>query len=381
MQSMSIPTGDHNPNGHDPDEILAALQGRGGSRMLSFRYDLLSGTGLFIQPLTNIQSCKISQNWLADIKRTAVFTVQDTGEINYLSDTIRPWIRLHLPPYGPDDWVEWAQGVFGLSSPTRHADGAEVVTRQVDAYDMLQKYADDRVSSRYVVSTGTSYTNAIGVLLGLSPFSRRRLTFSGSLLPGFREWDPGTSKLRIINDLLAAINFESLSFAEDGTAVTQRYISPQERAEEYTYADDQNGVMIPEVDQTLDLFSIPNRWTLVVSEPDQPMVISTYTNTDPGSLTSTVRRGRIITDFRTEIEAADQAALDAKVQRLAFQASQVYEAIEFQTALMPIHSGNDVYRIRYDPLSINAKYAEHSWEMELKAGAPMKHRARRVVSI
>jgi hypothetical protein len=69
------------------------------------------------------------------------------------------------------------------------------------------------------------------------------------------------------------------------------------------------------------------------------------------------------------------------VARLAFEASQVYEAIEFETGLMPIHSGNDVYRITFSRLAVDAKYSEHTWEMDLDAAATMNHRARRVVTI
>jgi hypothetical protein len=136
------------------------------------------------------------------------------------------------------------------------------------------------------------------------------------------------------------------------------------------------------MDQELDLFNVPNQWVMVVSEPElDPPLRSVYTNSDPASPTSTVRRQRTITDYREEQEAVDQASLDGKVARLAFEASQVYESIPFQTALMPIHSGNDVYRLVVSRLAINAAYVEHSWKMTMKAGVPMDHVARRVVTV
>jgi hypothetical protein len=141
------------------------------------------------------------------------------------------------------------------------------------------------------------------------------------------------------------------------------------------------GLVIPNVDQELDLFGVANAWSLAVSDPDRPALVSVYVNSDPGSPTSTVRRQRTIVDFRTEEDAPDQATLNAKVARLAFEASQVYEALDFSTALMPIHSGNDVYRIVYPSLAVNTKYTEQTWSMELRAGAAMKHRARRVVTV
>lgn len=349
-----------------------------GTRRFSFRYELLDSGNNKIGDLDAVESCTIDQNWLADIKRTAKFTLRDTGDIDFLANRIKPWVQLRLPPYGPDDFVEWPQGVFLLSSPQRKSDAAGARWREVDAYDALQVYTDDLVDTRYTVASGTAYTTAVSTLLGSVP---KNVTASASTLPTAKEWDPGTSKLKIINELLGAVNYESLSFDEDGIAIVRPYRTPSTRPAEYTYADDELSVMLPEVTQELDLFAIPNKWVLVVSDPERAALSSTYTNTNPASPTSTVRRGRTIVDFRTQQDAADQAALDAQVSRLAFEASQIYEAIEFETGLMPIHSGNDVYRIEFSLMAVASNYSEHTWSMQLTVGATMKHRARRVVTV
>lgn len=379
MQSTDIPTGDRNPNGHTLDEVIEALTAPAGGRRFSYRYELLDLANETVEPaLDGVTSGEVAVNWLADIKRTAKFTILETGEIDYLSDRIRPHVRLHLAPWGAEDYVEWPQGVFLLSTPSRSIDRFGRVTREVSAYDQLQVFADDLVTARYTVATGTNVVTAVTTLLGGLAAT---IAPSTATLAAAKEWDPGTSKLKIINELLGMINYESLSFDPDGLAVVQAYQAPSERPEEWTYATDTSGLIVPEVDQELDLFTVANQWTLVVSEPDQDPIVSTYTNNDPGSPTSTVRRGRTISDFRTEVEAVDQSTLDAKVERLAFEASQIYEAIDFATAAMPIHDGNDVYRLAYDPLAINHRYAEQTWTLPLRAGVPMTHRARRVVTV
>ena len=378
MQSLTIPTGVHNPNGHTATDVLAALRAVTGSRHLTFRYDLLTSANVYVQGLTCVLSCTVEQNWLADIKRSAKFVMQDTGEIDYLQDRIQPWVRLHIPPYGDDDWVEWPQGVFLLSTPSRKVDEQGVVTRPVEGYDQLQVYRDDVVEDRYTVDADEVYTEAVATLLATGNVS---ITPSTATLPVAKEWDPGTSKLKIINELLGAVNYNSLSFDEYGVAIVSPYVLPSRRRIEYVYADDEVSVMFPEMEQRLDVFSVPNKWVLVVSEPDREPLVSSYTNNDPTSLTSTISRQRTIVDFRTEMEAADQATLDAKVNRLAFEASQIFEEIQFTTAIMPIHSGNDVCRITSGPLAVNAKYAEHSWSMDLQAGAAMRHSMRRIVDI
>lgn len=379
MQRIAPPTGDRNPNSHTEAEILAALRGAEGSRYFSFRYELLDAGNVFVQDLPDtVLAGRVSMNWLADIKRTAMITVRERGEIDFLSDRIKPYVRLRIPPYGTDDYVEWPQGVFLLSSPKRNVDEQGVITREVECYDALKVFLDEKVDTRYTVAVGASYTATISTLLGNIPKS---VAPSTKTLVTAKEYEPGTTKLKIINDLASAINFESLSFDEDGVAIVQPYRDPSGRAEEYVYSADRDSLILPNVDEEIDLFDVANRWTLVVSDPDRPPLTSTYTNTDPASPTSTIGRQRIITDFRTEEDAPDLATLNAKVQRLAFEASQVYQAIDFTTGMMPIHSGNDVYRITYPSLAVNAKFSEQTWDMELRAGAAMKHRARRVVSV
>lgn len=378
MQKLAPVSADRNPNQHTEAEVLAALRGTLGARKFTFRYDLLSSANVKQAGLTGVLDCTVEQNWLADVKRKASFTIRDTGLINYLQDRIQPWVRLWLPPYGTSDFVEWPQGVFLLTSPVRKVGRLEVVTRDVEGYDPLQVFAEELMTTRYTVAAGVVYTTQISTLLGSIP---KQVETSAKTLPAAREWDPGTSKLAIINDLLTAINYESLSFDEDGMAIVQSYRSPAVRPAQYDYADDQDSVMLPDTEQELDVFGVANQWTLTVSEPDRPALTATYTNTDPSSPTSTVNRQRTIGIFETSVDAVDLTTLQARAARLAFEASQVFEAITFETAMMPMHSGNDVYTIRRAALAVNDKYGEHTWSMNLRAGAKMSHRARRVVTV
>lgn len=513
MQTIGVPTGVHNPSGHSESEIVSALCASTGSRKLSFRYELLDLNNAFISDLSSVLSCRIEQNWLSDVKRKASFVVKDDGVIDFLQNRIKPWVRLHIPPYGSNDWVEWPQGVFLLTSPSRASDSSGVVTRDVQGYDLIQSLIDDVVTSRYTVPTtsaltedfedsefdkfqisgtwarsstraktgtysmrsavighnGTTdmlvyvpagsttmtfshwvssesgydffkvYSNTGSELLSSSgvasawtdasltvtglPFVRFRyykdssstsgddavfvdnisftdagtrytdviksllsgyslsLSLSSAVVPAAVEYDPGTPKIKIINDLLSAINYNSLSFDENGVAIVSPYVSPSERNPGYSYSDTTDSVINPGVKQDLDVFSVPNTWVLVVSEPDRTVLSSTYVNSDPSSPTSTVNRGRTIVKYVTGVSAADQSTLDAKAARAAFDASQIFETVTFSTAIMPFHSGNDVLSIRLGSLAIDAKYVETSWSFPLESGGSMRHSVRRVVSV
>jgi len=357
------------------DQVKAVLHS--ASREIRFRYDLLDGTNVFKRTLTNVLSGHVENNTFADIKRTAKFTLQDDGAINFLSDRIQPFALLKMPD---GNFVSWALGVFMLSSPKRKSDTTGHVIRDVDAYDLLQVLKDDKVTDRYTVPAGANYIAALKTLLDGAGLTSQNLTACASVLPVSLDWPPGTAKLQIANDLLSTINYKSLTIYEVGQAVAQPYVLPSARAGDYTYVDDSLSVTFPEVEQSLDLFGVPNKWVLVVSEADQATLTSAYTNSNPASPTSTVNRGRTIVNFGTET-GVDQPTLDAKVQRLAFEASQVYEEVALETAIMPMHSDNDMITLTFSALGISANYSESSWAFDLQAGAKMKHIVRKVVTI
>jgi hypothetical protein len=361
-------------NGYTEAEVKAALHAE--NRKIDFRYELLDKNNVKKSDLKNVLGGSIEYNALAEIKRTARFTIRDEGNINFLSDRIKPYARLKMP----GGWVEWPLGVFILSTPIRKIDSTGVIIREVEAYDQLQILKDDKVTGRYLIPTGTNFITAVKSLLDSSGITLQNLTPTTKILPVDREWDIGTPKLEIINDLLEAINYLSLWFDENGVAIAQPYVSPSERAPEYTYRTDSQSVICPEAEEEFDLFNVANRWVLVVSQPDRPVLKSIYTNENPDSPTSTINRGRIIVDFR-QVDAPDQETLDALAQRLAFEASQVYQHVRFETAIMPFHSNFDVITLEYTDLGIADKYSECSWSFEFKAGARMSHDVRRIVNV
>jgi hypothetical protein len=289
--------------------------------------------------------------------------------------------NVRMTQYGAQtDWVEFPLGVFLLSTPTRRSTPTGTVTREIEAYDQLQILKDDKVTGRYLVASGTSYTAAIKSLMDTSGIVNQNIAPSTKTMPVDREWEAGSSKLTIINELLSALNYDALFFDEDGIAVCRPYVTPDSRTSEYTYADDSRSVIFPDSEETLDWFSVPNQFVLVVSQVDRPVLKSVYTNSSSASPTSTVSRGRTIVEYML-VDAADQATLDGLAQAAAFKASQVYQTITMQTALMPHHSHNDILTIVLSNMDINAKYEEIGWTMVLKAGARMSHTVRRVVTV
>lgn len=363
-------------NGYTAEQVRAALHG--AAPRFTYRYELLDANNQHKADLTTVREATVRYDALADVKRGATFTLTDDGSIDYLRDRIRPYVRLAMPDGG---YVEWPQGVFLLTTPPRDVTEAGEVTRQIEAYDQLQVLIDTTTDDRYTVAAGTNYIAAVAALLTAAGVSTQNLTPTSLTLPATRDWEPGTTYLQIVNDLLQAINYRSLWFDELGWAIAQPYVSPADRAAEYIYRDDGLSVMFRAKRATLDLWRVPNKWVAVVSQPDRPVLRSVYVNSNPASPTSTVSRGRTICAPIESVDVPDQATLDAYVARRAYEDSQVYEHVTWYSGPMPIHSDSDVYILEDSKLGMSAKFVETSWELPLVAGGRMRHEARRVVTV
>jgi hypothetical protein len=357
-------------------EIIDALHGKYGQRHFKFRYDLLDKDDRKIGELDTVESGEVLMDSLSSIKRTAKFRLKDRGEINWLSDRIQPFALLRMRD---GEYIEFPLGIFLLSSPTRK-DENKSVYRDVEAYDGLLILRDDKFDTRYTVTAGTNYRQAVIDILTSAGITKHNIEQTDKALPVDMEFEPGKEKLEAINELLTAINYTPIHVDVYGYFTSMTYRSPSIRAAEYTYKDDELSIIYPGMEEELDLFNVANRWVVVCSNAEQSLM-STYTNNNPNSPTSTVNRGRTIVDYREVTDIADQQSLDAYVQRIAFEASQVYGKLTFETALNPLHDYMDVLEIDYSPLGIKGKYSETGWTMPLKAGARMKHEVRKVVSI
>lgn len=369
MTRLSLEVG-----GYAEADVRAALLKSG--REMRYRYEHLDQQN---QPLGDLDGLftggKITHNNTADIKRTASLTVNEklVGDFDWLSERIRPWVGVRMPDRG---FAEWPQGVFLPSSPTRKYSGGSI-TREVTCYDQTQALADDKEAARYPIPAASVVTDLIASLMAKF---QTNIIASEQTVDSDRSADPGTTDLAILTTLLGLITYEH---AFDGFGVDQirPYIAPEDDVSGWTYATDSESVMYPAVDQTLDLFSVPNVFVRVISQADRALLTSTYRNDSPDSPTSTVSRGREIVDYADNSDAADQAALDAEARQAAVTASQVYETINFSTVAMPFHGDRDIITLRHDRLGVQADYAETGWTLTLKAGGEMTHTVQKIVSV
>lgn len=366
-------------NGYSAADVAAQLHGRSGSRLVRYRFDLLNRDDVEIGNVAADRGSRVSLSSLADIKRTAQFVLPDSEarDIDFLNDRLRPVFCLRMPDGG---WAEWPLGVFLLSSPSRVSTGTGI-SRSIEAYDASLILLEDKFDVRYRIAAGTRYTDAVSNILAGAGIWKVALTAHPGSIFSDKEFEVGTSKLTAINELLTEINYSSIWVDEHGYFVARPYAIPTDREAEYAYRNDQLSIIRPGVAEELDLFAVPNKWVVVASNPEKQPIVARHTNDLITSITSTVNRGRAIVNYRQINDVLDQQTLNDYVRRIAYEASQVYGKVVFDTAAMPHHSYLDMIFVEHSDLAVSGKYTETNWTLELYAGGKMTHTARRVIHI
>lgn len=280
----------------------------------------------------------------------------------------------------PGEWISFPLGIFILSTPTKEEING-MIYRDVEAYDGLIVLQENKISERVTAPVGQTYHSFILEMFEAAGITKWNIEPSSKEITTALEWSIGTDYLKIINDLLAALNYTPLWTDENGFYISSLYRSPSEESADISYKADEFSVIYNGMSEELDLFNVPNHWIMVLNDPEREPLVSYYRNDNPESPTSYQNRGRWIVDFREVTDIADQEALDAYTERIAFAASQVYGKVEFETAAMPIHGYSDVIEIDNEALGISGTYSETDWTLTLDVGARMKHKVRRVINI
>lgn len=344
---------------------------------IKFEYDLLDKNEKKIGTLDHAE-CSISFDSEAEIKKTASITVNEREwkNIDFLNERIRPVFCLEAKR----QWFKWNQGIFLLSSPERIEKDGDIY-RDIEAYDGLLVLKEDRVDNRYLIRTGSSYTEEIRALILSSGVTKISIQESSLTLSVDKEYEIGTSKLEIINDLLISINYYSLFVDNNGFYTARKYADPKTRDYEFEYLTDKNSITTYGAAEIMDLFGVPNKFVRYVANPEADYLISVFVNDKASNKLSTVSRGRTIPDIEAVNDIADQETLDEYVRRIANEKSQVFGGYRFSSLIMPHHTFLDCLRVKNDDLGISEKVIETAWSMDLKADGIMQHTCKKVVEL
>lgn len=327
------------------------------NRVESWRFELLTREEAPLGKLEGITSGTFDFSNAATIRSGGTLSYEGVFPVKWDEVRIQAWYTTRSPS-GLD--VTWPVGVFIPASPgenyTRFG-----ITEDIDVYDKLLILDQDKVEGVWSYDVGEVVTDVIDALIRSTGETHLSLTDSGETLRTAQFWEPGTSKLRIINDLLSSINYFSIWVDGSGYFQANPHKAPSYRGVSWSFIDDHRSIYSAEFRHNQDSFDVPNRFVIVgQSDGEEEALTSVATNRDSLSPYSYERRGRWITQVEEGVEATSQEVLDALAARRLVDVSQVASTIEFPHSYIPLEL-NDAVTFRrgdrIDVLGVVEKYS------------------------
>lgn len=343
---------------------------KNGYRHVALRYDIVRN-GSIVGQLQPVSDCTVTMIADAELKSYLRGSFMESDIFDPLNDLIRPMLIL--------DGIASPVGEYLISVSEKAMHGA-YTEDSIEAYDKSLILSQNRLEKRVSFPAGALYIDVIQSMLVECGITMTIAEASDATLATAREdWEVGTSYLTVVNDLLTEINYDPLWFDNEGIARLKKQIQPSASNIVYTYKADALSILSAEATSTLDIYNAPNVFIVEVSNPDLPEPMrATSVNEDPGSILSTIRRGRrIVAPLERLDNIASQEALQEYADNKRLQSMLSTDTIVFTTALEPGHGVGDVIAIQHPDFS--GIYQETEWEIPLSPGGLMRHKARRIV--
>lgn len=356
-----------------PVRILTPQEIMVGNRNTRYYLDILDNTDAPLYRLNGVTDGEL--DWIANasIKGGGKLTVVDVDQgIDWLTARIKPWMQIEgLPPQ--------PLGIFLPSeTPEQWGNGRKWNIKLLDNLTILDR---DTITETYGLAAGTVVTPEIVALIESAGVTNHAITASAKTLDFDMAWSVGTSKLRIVNDLLDLIGYFSLFSNFEGQYVGAPYTLPAQRPIIYEFFDGPESIYEPDFTRDIDIQGIPNRVTLIgIGDGTTEALDSTAENNDPNSPYSIPRRG-VIAITETGIEAADQASLDLLARKRLSELTTPTSGVEIAHSPVPGLTVNQASQFRRVPAGIDARHVVSRTALTLDGKALAKTTLREVVEV
>lgn len=373
MQPLTAPPRDTLTAG----QVRALL--RAGNVTVDVGAELIAPNLTVLEDISDdLEGGQVSHSLYAEIHRTCQLAM--SRELVWGVDLVRPYMTMA----SGGTTARWNLGVYCMTTPERSvADDPELF--QVDGYDRVMML-DRQVGADYTVASGANYRTALLAAFTAAGMTGVIVESDAALLtlPAAKTWpligsdqsDPDQTSspatwLRIINDLLRAINFRSVWCDENGLFRCERYMPPATRGPEFEFDADDPLLSIVGEERVLtsDVWATPNRWVFRQTNrtggaptPTEGDGIYTVTNNSDGP-TSITSRGLTWTAV-IDYEAASQAILVELGNRRVAADRRGTAMLSVTTGPFPPAGHADIYTYRDADVGDRTVQAV-AWEMPL----------------
>lgn len=346
---------------------LLDLTGNVRQRIDAFRFDVLDVSYNVIghvHPIRGSQAPRIELDTTRTLFRSmSNFDVDanQQGDLNTEKDRIRPVLVLQ-------NGVEYPLGVFlfGDASRPRRSWGRELSASLVD-----ERYILDQPVGRNVGLLPGDNVIAAAVRIVTEvcrcPMS---IVSSGTTLTQPLGWQISDRRLKIIEDLTTLVGYLPPYFDNRGTLVFRPVPVPPFSL---VIPDYESGTRIVKdsVIESDDLLHASNRYIAIDQGATDNPIFGVY-EIPPGAPNSIANRGFPVVEVITLQGLGSTAAAVEAARAAANKDPNQFMQVEFDSTLDPRHDTFNFYTF------LGHTYREIAWSMELRSGAPMHHKVRRV---
>lgn len=230
----------------------------------------------------------------------------------------------------------WDVCTMLFTSPTEHH--TEVgVSYEVELLSKMAVIDEDAVEERYSLPADTPIIATVVALIQSTGETRIAVTPSDAVLAAPLTWEPGESKLTIVNDLLEAAGYWSLWCDGSGLFRVEPYLNPADRAIAWTFQHGAASIHVPEWEREQNMAKVPNRFLAIGrgDEETEPL-IGVALNENPDSPYSFQARGRWITATEENVEGESQDVFDQLAARRLLDAMSPVSRLEVAHAILPL---------------------------------------------
>lgn len=351
-----------------------------GHRSEAYWWELLDLAGSPLGPLDGVTGGSLEYSNATTLRASGTLTYAGAADVDWLHTLVKPWYSATFPD---GTSASWPLGVFIPAAPTaQYGDGT--VSRDVELQSLLQVLDEDAMEKTYGLAAGTVVTAAVRSLItgaGMVGGGKVAGTDSPETLRSPLVWEPGTSRLRIINDLLDAINYFSLTVDANGVYRLDPYTTPTARGSAWDFTDDPTAsIYSPTFSHSRDYFGVPNKVVAISQgDGDAPSLTATSSNTDARDPLSIPSRGRTVTHVEDNVEATSQAVLQGIADRRRLELAQVSSVVEISHAMVPLDP-NDGVTFKRTPAGIDLRGVVQKTSIECSPGALMRTTIREVTT-
>lgn len=368
------------PASPSEEDLANALSGRYGTVSARFRYfqaDNLNG------PLADITeavvACSVQLENDRVVLRTANFTLRDSmmpADFDYLESNVAVFVDVKIT----DEWWRFQLGLFRLDAPDESLGFRDNDVVTVNASDISVLLMQPSVGEAYTVAAGTQYIDAVAVIIDLLDL-RHNLPAVTFATPIDFTWQPKTSYLAIINDLLSGINHFDLWADVYGVLTTRERVAPVDDVQAVAYRTSQEPRMIRgKLPRQKTSVRPPNRIIAAIKDPLRSPSAGVAENVDPASPSSTSNVEISVQEYNVDrivntAIATDWAAYEVRVR------TGKGETANLATHLDPRREAHEVYLLTYYDHEVETLWRVAGWSITLSTGAAMVHKLERALTL